>query len=57
MELAGLGKMVPRVLRKFKGGTVADSSGWPFALIFYSTNPRQAGNISKKGKGRSLREI
>lgn len=41
MELARLGKMVPGILRKFKGETVADSRGWPFALINKSQEGRE----------------
>lgn len=51
MELAGLGKVVPRILRKFKGGRVADSSGWPFALIFIQQIPGRQGTYQRRGKG------
>lgn len=52
MELAGLGKMVPWILRKFKGETVANISGSPFALNYLFISKSQTGGEHiKEGEG------
>lgn len=52
MELAGMGKMVPGILRKLKGETVANSSGSPFSLNYLLISKSQTGReLNKEGEG------
>lgn len=52
MELAGQGKMVSGMLRKYKGETAANSSGSPSALNYLLISKSQAGREHiKEGEG------
>lgn len=52
MELAGLGKVVPGILRKIKGETLANSSGLPFTLNYLLISKPEVGReLTKEGEG------
>lgn len=52
MELAGLGKMISGILRKFKGETAVNSSGSSFALNYLLISKSQASREHiREGEG------
>lgn len=58
MELSGLGKVIPEILRKFKGKTVAKSSGLPVTLNYLLIGKSKGGREHiKEGGGEKSQQI